>query len=70
MRENNGYHIYDFMDKIIHLWIKVPELRLGQLLSNVLQNCGQEMYYIEDDELIERIKNYVEGVIDGNKNST
>jgi hypothetical protein len=58
------------MDKIIHLWIKVPELRLGQLLSNVLQNCGQEMYYIEDDELIERIKNYVEGVIDGNKNST
>lgn len=37
------------------VWRRVPELRLGQLLINVF---GMDFYYVEDAELIERIREF------------
>lgn len=41
------------MEKI---WLSHPDLRLGQLLLNAIQDWV--MYYIEDDELIKTLSNY------------
>lgn len=38
------------------VWEKNPDLRLGQLLSNVYRDPS--LYYIEDDKLVEGIKKY------------
>ena len=38
------------------VWEKNPDLRLGQLLSNVYRDPA--LYYIEDDKLVEEIKKY------------
>ena len=38
------------------VWEKNPDLRLGQLLSNVYRDPS--LYYIEDDKLVEEIKKY------------
>lgn len=39
--------------KLLSLWKKRPELRLGQLIGNYLES---ELYYIEDFDLIERLE--------------
>ena len=31
-------------------WRKYPDMRLGQLISNVLE--GPSLYYVEDDSLV------------------
>lgn len=40
------------------IWKKYPDLRLGQLIMNV----GNEnsLYYLEDDELIEKLERFYE----------
>ena len=44
------------LEKILEAWKKYPELRLGQLIGNVIED--HELYYIGDEEfadaLIER----------------
>ena len=42
---------------IRNIWYKFPELRLGQLLTNITP-AGKDLFYLEDDELIERLKEY------------
>lgn len=48
------------IDKILNelsvVWKKNPDLRLGQLICNVLQD--PQLYYIEDDDLIDYLKKY------------
>ena len=36
--------------------MEVPDIRLGQLLLNVLKD--PELYYIEDEELIAKLKEF------------
>ncbi len=36
------------LDHINYIWQKEPDLRLGQLLVNVLPEFGEGPYYIED----------------------
>ncbi len=36
------------------LWGRNPELRLGQLINNCVEN--EEIYYIEDFDLIEKLE--------------
>ena len=36
------------------IWEKYPDLRLGQLLLNTFQE--QQLYYLEDEEIIEKVK--------------
>lgn len=48
------------IDKILEelklIWKNVPDLRLGQLLLNVLQDPA--LYYVEDDQLIDYLKKF------------
>lgn len=42
------------LSEIKRIWTKYPDLRLGQLISNCVQDPA--LYYIEDKELIEIMK--------------
>lgn len=37
-------------------WKKYPDLRLGQLLVNVISEYN--MFYVEDEDLVEKLKLY------------
>ncbi len=39
------------------VWFQYPDLRLGQLLINVVPN-GKDLFYIEEDELVELLNKY------------
>ena len=49
------------IDKILteigEIWKKHPELRLGQLIDNVLLQ-EEDLYYISDVKLLERLKEW------------
>lgn len=47
------------LQELSNLWHKYPDLRLGQLISNVIQDPA--LYYIEDDKLIEVLKEFYKG---------
>ena len=40
------------------IWHQVPDLRLGQLLINCTHDIGTDLFYIEDDVLLQRLKDY------------
>ena len=46
------------LDELKSIWVKHPDLRLGQLLLNVIPETY--LYYVEDDDLIKAIKNTYE----------
>lgn len=45
------------------VWKQYPDLRLGQLLSNVYRDPA--LYYVEDDKLVEEIQNYYDELAKG-----
>jgi uncharacterized protein YihD (DUF1040 family) len=55
MREKD--RINRILNNIEELWIANPDLRLMQLLMNVLQ-LNQDPYYVEDDILEKKLKEY------------
>lgn len=57
MRDPN--RIDKVLNEIKEIWKKYPDLRLGQLLCNVLQDPA--LYYVEDNDLVEYIKAYYKG---------
>lgn len=48
------------LEELRKLWEKYPDLRLGQFLLNVINNPA--LYYIEDDELINRLKEFYNSI--------
>lgn len=54
MRDIN--RIDKVLDEIKTIWKKHPDLRLGQLIGNVLSD--PLLYYVEDDEFITYLKLY------------
>lgn len=40
------------LDMIKEIWLKYPDLRLCQLLENAKPSNLNDMYYIEDEDLI------------------
>lgn len=55
MREKD--RIDRILNRINELWHDNPDLRLMQLLMNAL-NLNQDPYYVEDDILEKRLKEY------------
>lgn len=47
------------LQEISNIWHKYPDLRLGQLIGNVLE--GVSLYYVEDDGLVNALKDTYEG---------
>jgi hypothetical protein len=53
MREPNRIPI--IIERLRLLWIKHPDLRLGQLIENMVPR-DQRLYFIEDVDLIEMME--------------
>lgn len=47
------------LQEISNIWHKYPDMRLGQLIGNVLE--GAALYYVEDDGLVNALKDTYEG---------
>lgn len=54
MDADRFYEIDTTLERIREIWMAHPELRLGQLISNVKNDAA--LYFIEDDHLIEEIE--------------
>jgi uncharacterized protein YihD (DUF1040 family) len=52
----NPNRIDNVLNEIKRIWKKNPNLRLLQLLLNI--DC--EHYYIEDEQLVEKLRNFYE----------
>ena len=55
-------------DKIRKIWYRYPDLRLGQLLVNVIPVTNPAHYdpfYIEDEDLMKLLDRYLEGLEHG-----
>lgn len=46
------------LNEIKNIWSSYPDLRLCQLLENVKPNNLYDMYYIEDELLVELLHNH------------
>ena len=55
------------LQEISAIWHKYPDMRLGQLIGNVLE--GPSLYYVEDNSLVKALKDMYEGAksLDGTK---
>lgn len=57
--------IYPFCNRLAALWSQYPDLRFGQLMHNVVvyakANYDKDIFYIEEDELLQLIKEYMGG---------
>lgn len=54
--------IYMILSRLTCAWMEIPDMRLGQLLCNVASHYNYDaghLFYMEDDELIEKIEEYV-----------
>ena len=58
MRDIN--RIKPFCDELAELWSKYPDLRFGQLMSNVARYVQmkkrRDMFYFEEEELLEVLR--------------
>ena len=46
------------LQKILDMWKSMPELRLGQLIDNSIFFCNKELFYLEDDALVESMETF------------
>lgn len=58
MRDINRIDL--ILDRLKILWKKHPDLRLGQLILNVLQDPA--LYYVEDEQLIDLLEEFYENI--------
>lgn len=58
MRDINRIDL--ILDRLKTLWKKHPDLRLGQLILNVLQDPA--LYYVEDEKLVELLEKFYNNI--------
>ena len=55
----NPNRIAPFMNRLETLWKEeCPDWRFGQLISNIQTYIGHDIFYLEEDEMMEFIENY------------
>lgn len=47
-----------FLRRLATLWHKVPDWRFGQLISNVLGSYHGDIFFPEDEDMIEFMENW------------
>ena len=57
MRDPN--RIKGFCNRLMQTWMCLPDWRFGQLIFNVFSELGRDPFYMEDDEMIQFIENYI-----------
>ena len=55
----NPERIKVILQEIDAIWHKYPDMRLGQLIGNVLE--GPNLYYVEDEGLVNALKDVYNG---------
>ena len=50
--------IASLLERLQELWLRHPDIRLGQLLE-ILRPSGQSLFYVEDDDWLRRIEEYI-----------
>jgi len=50
--------IPEILNELKKAWEKYPDLRLGQLIDNIVTRTPCPLFYIEDEDLVKRIKKY------------
>ena len=51
--------IYKFCNELANIWMnECPDWRFGQLMSNVLNSFDRDPFFIEEDEMIKKFKEY------------
>lgn len=54
----------DRIDKVLEVlgacWKKYPDWRLGQLFCNLQRATGTDLFYLEDNKMIELLNEYFE----------
>ena len=50
--------IPEILDKLKEVWEEYPDLRLGQLIDNVVGRSPWPLFYIEDKDLVEKVKKF------------
>lgn len=60
MRDKN--RIKPTIEKFEKIWLANPDIRLGQLIMNVIcpEETNPKLFYMEDDEFLKRLKNITE----------
>ena len=48
----------DFLDKLINVWSKFPELRFGQLIAICMHGEDIDLFYIKNESLIENLEEF------------
>lgn len=54
MRDEN--RIEPFLDEVKKVWMKYPDLRFGQLICNLQNACGNDLFHIEEEDFLLRLK--------------
>lgn len=61
MRDPN--RISRFCNELKSGWLCLPDLRFGQLMSNVIgayvETTGKDVFFVEDDEFMEFFERYI-----------
>jgi hypothetical protein len=56
----DAHRIKPFCDELAYLWAQYPDLRFGQLMSNIARYVEmehkQDIFFMEDDKLMEVIR--------------
>lgn len=63
MRDPN--RIDDFTERLAKAWKRLPDWRFGQLMSNFQRAYGRDIFFPEDDLLIDLMEQYVNQVKNG-----
>jgi hypothetical protein len=50
------------LDDVLEVWLKKPELRLGQLIFNAISS-RKNIYYVEDLDIVEHLKESVRALL-------
>lgn len=53
--QNLNFKKINILIKLYMLWEQYPDQRFGQIISNYLVNDKEDIFYIEDDELSQRL---------------
>ena len=62
MRDPN--RIPEFCNKLAEIWAKYPDFRFGQFILNAFSNTKKDPWFYEDDEMIEYLEKWMNGVIE------
>lgn len=55
----NPARILPLLIRVGHAWMRCPDQRLGQLLTNTVKSDDtNRMFYLEDEEFVQKIEEY------------